>query len=113
MGTDCAPAGVGAYRCMFPIPYLVGDAIALPNVEFRHSAGLLVTANTSIFHPSLMVFVLITLGLHFRYHLHTDSLHRFDLPLGPNIRYKPRLKSFLFALDAAKSLRRASLECIS
>lgn len=60
METNCAPAGVGAYRCIAAIPYLVGDAIALPNVEFRRFAGLLTTANTSIFHSSLpFVFVLI------------------------------------------------------
>ena len=57
METNYTPAGVGAYRCMFPIPYVVGDAIALLNVE---SAGLLITANTSFFHASLVVFVLIT-----------------------------------------------------
>ena len=60
METNCAPAGVGAYGCIFPIPYLVGDAIAFPNEELRRSAGLLITANTSIFHSSLLVvFVLI------------------------------------------------------
>ena len=57
METNCAPAEVGAYRCMFPIPYVVGHAIALPDVE---SAGLLITANTSIFHSSPVVFALIT-----------------------------------------------------
>ncbi len=61
METNCAPAGVGAYGCMFAIPYLVGDAIALPNVVFRRSAGLLITANTNIFRSSVpVVFVLIT-----------------------------------------------------
>ena len=60
METNCAPAGVGAYGCIFLIPYLVGDAIAFPNEELRRSAGLLITANTNIFHSSLLVvFVLI------------------------------------------------------
>ena len=92
---------------MFPIPYVVGHAIALPDAE---SAGLLITANTSFFHSLPVVFALITswAALFVITSIPIDwKKHRFDLLLGANIRYKPRPKSFLFALDAAKTFRRA------
>ena len=107
METNCAPAGVGAYGCIFPIPYLVGDAIAFPNEEFRLSTGLLITANTNIFHSTCRLRSHYILDCTFVTSIPiVCQKHRFDLILGANIRYKPRLKSFVFALDAAKSFRR-------
>ncbi len=91
MATNCAPAGVGAYGCIFSIPFLVGDAIALPKVELRCS--------NMVYSLLLVVFVPVIswTALSLSTIAGFCKKHSFDHTLGANIRYQPHLTSFAVA----------------